>query len=948
MKHNFKLISLFISAVIALSAFLPSCSESVREIAEKTGEAESAVSAAETSAKSETAAAHEDAETEAAPSAPAGPWDGYTIIRSDFASDGVIAAVVALRKAFQAAGVDIKLGTDFLGRGETAPESAKEILVGATTRAPSDAAMNGLRLGDWRVGYDPDTGFVTVAGGSEAALSEACAWLAENAAGGPETIPAQGASHTEDYPLADLKVLGYSLSEYVLVGVPEAKKAQELMARLAADNCGVNVRIDNSYKSGPVITFLTDETMDGYRIETKGGLMSIYGSDGTQLYAAVADMFVTAMGGSGSIGLSYTLEGRAELTPVKMTATDEASLRSALSEASDIASRGLYDIKITVSPGLHDELYLSSPITMDGDDFGVSKLYIESEGGAAICGGMRLSGEDFAETEINGVKCWAIDIPEGIEPPRDVYITSVGNSLSASRVSPASLPEGSMIPEEGEYYHVSGIPGAISLSDYATFEGSGVFTFREDIPALTDPASAQMVMYHYWEQERFGIKEFDASSKTITLSGVTSMNLMSGGSGGPAVFRIENVREALNQPGEFYVDRTARRLYIIPDDGAMTGKTVWLGGTEQAFVIKNMSGLSFGGIGFTCFGWQKDSRNPSQGASDLPGVIELTSCSDISFDGCIFSHDAYYPIKAVSDVSRLTVERCLFSDLGSGAVHLGGENTPEGCVRDCVIRNNVIRGYGRDFADGIGVLARYVNGCVISHNDISEGYYTGVSCGWTWGYSETVTDSNEISFNRIYDIGKGVLSDLGGIYTLGPQARTVLRGNVIHGIDCRDYGGWGIYLDEGSSGILVTENLCYDFNANAFHQHYGRENLIINNIFAFGDDACIAVTRKEDHISFRLERNILLQNGADIYNHVPSDMNVKDFGNLIWDMAGEPMSRGKNEAQMRMAGYYDGCLIENPLFIDPLGGDFTLGSMSPAYKIGFTPFDTSLAGVEAQ
>ena len=935
MRHI--LLPLLVSAALAVSMALSSCSDAVREAAEETGGevTGTAPAAGDSAADDAETAAEQQADP---PSAPASPWDGYTIIRSDLASDDTIAAVVAMRKAFQAKGVEISLGTDFIGRNETVPESGKEILVGSTTRPASDEAMSGLRLGDWRVGYDPSTGFVTVAGGSVPALAEACGWLAANAAGGPQEIPEEGYEHREDYVLADFVVFGSPLSEYTLVGVPEAGKAQKLFVRLAAENCGANVKIDNKNKKGPVITFLTDDTIDGYRIETKGGMMAIYGSDQAQFFAAVADMFGAALGGNGSVGLGYSLEGKASLAPVTFAASDEATLREAISQASDTASRGLYDITIR----LGNEIYLTSPIEIDGEGFGVSKLTFDGTSGAVVCGSRAFGASDFRQAELNGVVCLAADLPEGAPLPRDAFIVyGEAGANDSVRLTPASLPE------DGGYYHVAGIPGAISLSDFGTFEGAGEFNYREDLPAMSDPASAQMVMYHYWEQERFGVKEIDSSSKLLTLNGVTSMNLMSGGGGGPAVFRLENVREAMNQPGEFYIDRVNRKLYVIPEmlpEGG--GFTVWLPCAEQAFIINNMYDLSFLNVSFTGFGWDMESRNPSQGGSDLPGVFELTGCDNCSFLSCDFSHVSYYAVKAVSGVSGLKVMNCVFRDIGSGAVHLGGENSEEGCVRDCVIKNNVINGYGRDFADGIGVLARYVNGGEISHNDISDGYYTGVSCGWTWGYSETVTDDNRVSYNHIHNIGQGVLSDLGGIYTLGPQAGTVLQGNVIHDIDCRDYGGWGIYLDEGSSGILVTENLCYRFNANAFHQHYGRENLIVNNIFALGEDSCVAVTRKENHVSFILERNILLQNGADIYNHAPSDMRMKDYANLIWDMSGTPMSGGCDPAQMRMAGYYDGCVIEDPLFIDPLNGDFTLGAMSPAYKIGFNPFDTSLAGLE--
>jgi hypothetical protein len=239
----------------------------------------------------------------------------------------------------------------------------------------------------------------------------------------------------------------------------------------------------------------------------------------------------------------------------------------------------------------------------------------------------------------------------------------------------------------------------------------------------------------------------------------------------------------------------------------------------------------------------------------------------------------------------------------------------------------------------------------ICHNHIFDLFYSGISCGWEWGYHENASRDNLIAFNHIHDLGHKVLSDMGGIYTLGVQPGTVLRNNLIYNVTSAHYGGWCIYPDEGSSHLVIENNVCYDADRQPFHQHYGRENIVRNNIWVCGGEAVGIYSRNEPHVGLDWFGNIMVSRGEPIFkaNHPPEveAQRMRADNNLYYCTAGKPhfLVNGKKLSfkQWQALGRDQHSLVADPRFKNLARRDLTLAGNSPAFKLGFRAID--LAGV---
>jgi hypothetical protein len=480
---------------------------------------------------------------------------------------------------------------------------------------------------------------------------------------------------------------------------------------------------------------------------------------------------------------------------------------------------------------------------------------------------------------------------------------------------------------------------------------------RSDWHNLTD---VEVLAFHDWSMSHLRIKSVDETARIVTLTG-PSPNIADWAALGQGDrYIIENVAEALSEPGEWYLDRQDGRLTYVPMPGETPESAIIVApAAEQLLVLKGdaasgkpIDHLVFRGLTFEHTNWVTPPQGYAfvQAELPMPAAISAEGVRECVLEDCTVRSVGGYAISLGPGSQGNSIERCDLLDLGAGGIRLGDSDNRDGApttVSRNTIRDTLIAHGGRTHPAGIGVLLSNASHNTIENCQIADFYYTGVSMGWSWGYAPSATHHNIVANNHIHDIGQAVLSDMGGIYTLGVSPGSVLCGNRIHDVKGYDYGGWGIYFDEGSTDILAEQNIVYRTGSAPFHQHYGRNNKVANNIFSFGGEAQLMRSRPEEHLSFTLERNIVYWNAGPLLggNWTGDTSRFALDRNLYWNTGGPVLFAGKTLAQWQAGGQDVHSIVADPLFADATSGDFALRAGSPASRIGFVPIDGERAGL---
>ena len=491
---------------------------------------------------------------------------------------------------------------------------------------------------------------------------------------------------------------------------------------------------------------------------------------------------------------------------------------------------------------LEDGTYtLAAPLTLTAADSGTGghTVSYEAAPGAhpVISGGMQISGWSRASGN-----AWSVAVPADLQL-RQLYVDG-----RRAQIAQGALP--------------------VTLTRTAT----GYEASSDALDSWRNPSGIELVYPSgpsNWTESRCRIAS--VAGRDITMAQPCWDNTTKRTTAGTALaisgfnqplgprYLATNAYELLTKPGQWYLDRTANRLYYIPLAGQDMRAATVIAPRLQTLIdgagtaTAPIHDIAFRGLTFSYATWLEPSSGNgysafqagtflsgkdayrNQGACDstkascpyaaydqIPGNVSFHNDQRIAFDGNTFTHLGAAGLALGDGSQHDVVAGNAFTDTSGSGLTIGGVDEPLAggarLVSGNQVHDNYFHAVAAEYQDSAALFVGYAQYTTIAHNQIDDVPYSGISIGWGgWrerfpylGPLSNYSHGNVISQNLIFDHMQ-TLVDGGGIYSNGIEGSSMADGEQIVGnvVLNQVHPSWSIYTDNGSQFVRVESNVVW-------------------------------------------------------------------------------------------------------------------------------------------
>lgn len=613
-------------------------------------------------------------------------------------------------------------------------------------------------------------------------------------------------------------------------------------------------------------------------------------------------------------------------------------------------------IEVRVRAGTY---FMTQPLALGPEDSGTAAgptIYRAATGGrVTLSGGVPITG-----WKKRGDNLWAAPVP----PDLDFRLLRVGNHWAIRARHPNFDRDN---PLKGGWLFADAITPAPAMgapTTYMKFRGN-------DVPVYADLSGAEVHCFIAWGWVNaiVPVSGIDPVERRIDFAGKGASQDTRAGNR----YFIENVREALDAPGEWFLDKAAGEVLYIPESPDFSGDSGVATVASRLDHLIRCAGdratnrfvehVIFEGFEFT------DTTHAIHELYYTPddACIHLSAARNVEIRDCVFQWCGGYALKLGDRTEQCLLTGSRLEHMGMGGVIMVGGTADQ--AHHCSVVANKMERLGLIYKHVAGVYVTAGSDHYIAHNRITDVPRYAVSLKSQGEAS--LAHRNVVEFNYIRRANQET-NDTGAIECLGYERRhsgNIIRHNMILdtlGMDTTPEGEirsphfcWGVYLDDFSSGTSVYGNIIARTPTGGVCVHAGKDNVIENNILVDGRDRQIHLHPEGDPMTGnRFIRNIVAYSRPEaevIYLFQAWKENqqgrfAESDHNLFWCSNGDLKTlETKNTpngpfSAWLAAGFDAHSKIADPRFVDAARDDYRLAPDSPAWALGFKPIPVELIG----